>query len=896
MAYDWEKELTQLKKKQKELKELAKEQSSTLTSMWQSFAKSADEQAEASQKNIENAREQVRVERDIIEAKIEIGNLSEEEERKLKEQNAALREKNALLAKQEAKLKAIYNLNKSSEAIAGSFANALMMQSNHTVDLAKGFASSYIELVKNNKMANVLTLGLHGLVKTAVSLGGAFARAFSPMNIASSLIEKIKVASIEFLTRSSAALANFSAAVGDAGEMKRAVAGAMDLGAGVNIEQASTAAAGLATSLKSLTTASPGAQTAMINSAAKLERLGISASQSGAAVEMMTRSMGMSGEQAMETMEGMASAANAFGQTSQQYLQNWSSMMPSLMAHGKDAKKVFEGLAAQAKSAGLEMEVLYKAAGKFDTFDSAASSVGNLNAILGGDYLNSLEMINMNESERIDALKRAFEMNGKTFDQMERFERKAIAEQLGVAEGELAQMMGISTRESREAARQARQKERDEERRRKLLTATVDIMTRLQNLMQSLFAKSSVMNALTKAFDKISKTLLTGETGKMIREITGALADLMADGIMLVADGFVFLIQKAVGIHQWFKTKIPEALGFMQKKWESLQKWFKTFTKDKGLLKKWEGIATKAKGLWDKLKPIFRYIKNLFVQTKDDALNSFGEMDMGMGKSFESMIEGATKFIDNLLDKMEPLFNLMEEIGKRLESGAIKPVHVWQGFLATLASLWDTIRPVLAAGAEALVQNISFAFKSAWMQIDIMAWLKETMASGVANIPIVGEGLAGKFLESAAADRAANQQKISALDKERDKSLENLRIAKEKMETDLQQLDIAKELLKNIDSAAAAEVTKMTQAQSQVSPESANASARMFDSVTNFAQAVGGNKEVVEAIAGLGNMMAAAGEGGGNINLQVDLDGQPLVKRVIKGVGNQIMQGGGPRG
>jgi len=41
--------------------------------------------------------------------------------------------------------------------------------------------------------------------------------------------------------------------------------------------------------------------------------------------------------------------------------------------------------------------------------------------------------------------------------------------------------------------------------------------------------------------------------------------------------------------------------------------------------------------------------------------------------------------------------------------------------------------------------------------------------------------------------------------------------------------------------------------------------------------------------------MAAAGEGGGNINLQVDLDGQPLVKRVIKDVGNQIMQGG-PRG
>ena len=427
-----------------------------------------------------------------------------------------------------------------------------------------------------------------------------------------------------------------------------------------------------------------------------------------------------------------------------------------------------------------------------------------------------------------------------------------------------------------------------------MLKATVDIMTRLQNLMQTLFVKTGVMKALTTAFEKISKTLLTGETGKMIRDITGALGDLMADGIILVAEGFVFLIQKAVGIHQWFKTKIPEALGFMQKKWESLQKWFKTFTKDKGLEKKWEGIATKAKGLWDKLKPIFRYIKNLFVQTKDDALNSFGEMDMGMGKSFESMIEGATKFIDNLLDKMEPLFNLMEDIGKKLESGALKPIDVWNGFVKTLVDIWDTVIPVLETGARHLVDKITMAIKEQWASIDIGSWLAEAVANMTEGIPGFG-AMSAALVNIAKERREATKTHLeyekTVMEKKYNEQ-QNINMAK------LEELDIAKKLASNMDASAAqrtAELTKLTQAQSQVKPESANASARMFDSVTNFAQAVGGNKEVVEAIAGLGNMMAAAGEGGGNINLQVDLDGQPLVKRVIKDVGNQIMQGG-PRG
>ena len=39
------------------------------------------------------------------------------------------------------------------------------------------------------------------------------------------------------------------------------------------------------------------------------------------------------------------------------------------------------------------MEGMLAVTDKFDTFESAATSVGSLNSILGGSYLNSVELV-----------------------------------------------------------------------------------------------------------------------------------------------------------------------------------------------------------------------------------------------------------------------------------------------------------------------------------------------------------------------------------------------------------------------------------------------------------------------------------------------------------------------
>ena len=353
--------------------------------------------------------------------------------------------------------------------------------------------------------------------------------ALHPLNIMESLMGAIWKASAELFFRTSAEVAKFNAVVGDLDGSAKSLGRAMDLSLGVNIQHASRAAQGLGSSFTEFTSLTLPLQTRLVRTSAALERIGISAQDTGDAMNYFTKAAGWSLPQAEKQMKKLAVSAAEFGKTPGQFASEFLSASKVLAAHGPNMVKVFLDLESVAKASGIAMDSLLSIATKFDTFDTAASSVGNLNALLGGDYLNTLEMMNMTEKERIEAVKMALEMNGRSFDQMERFERKAIAESMGTDEATLAQMMGYSTRESRKARREAEAKMRQEKAYQKMIRQTIDIAESIQFMFQSLFAKTGVMNAFGKAFNVLFEQLKPeNPLGKTIRVITDALGDLMA--------------------------------------------------------------------------------------------------------------------------------------------------------------------------------------------------------------------------------------------------------------------------------------------------------------------------------------------------------------------------------
>lgn len=188
-------------------------------------------------------------------------------------------------------------------------------------------------------------------------------------------------------------------------------------------------------------------QAKLAGSAAKMANLGVSAETTGKNFDAMTKTLKMSSSEAIATNDLLAKAAIGAGIAPSKMLSEFGPAMSKLSAYGRDGVKVFVDMQKAAKSLGMEMQTLNSIIGdQFDTFEGAANAAGKLNAVLGGDYLNSVEMLNATESERIVLLKKSFDESGRNFDQLSKYEKKAIASALGISDlNEASKLLGKST-------------------------------------------------------------------------------------------------------------------------------------------------------------------------------------------------------------------------------------------------------------------------------------------------------------------------------------------------------------------------------------------------------------------------------------------------------------------
>lgn len=197
-------------------------------------------------------------------------------------------------------------------------------------------------------------------------------------------------------------------------------------------------------------------------SAAKMQNLGVGASEYGKMLNQLTQASKMSAKESSAAIEGVAKAAMGMGMAPKAALQAYSSALPQLAANGSRMTEVFTTMLKQSKGLGLELNELLGIANKFDTFESAAQNAGQLNAVLGGDYLNSVDMLNASEEERIKMMREAFAASGKSFENMDRFEQKAIAASLGLKDvGEAQKLFGTMSAENEAAINSQAKSQKD---------------------------------------------------------------------------------------------------------------------------------------------------------------------------------------------------------------------------------------------------------------------------------------------------------------------------------------------------------------------------------------------------------------------------------------------------
>ena len=167
-----------------------------------------------------------------------------------------------------------------------------------------------------------------------------------------------------------------------------------------------------------------------------LSRLGIAAQRAGIGFDdfstVVEKSTRIFGQRSTEAMRQLISSAHAIGEVPARVVKNYINSLDTLAQYsGPRAIKVFQQLSAVSKQTGVDMNRLIGIASQFDTFEGAAGSVAKLNAILGGPYLNSIQMLNAEEGQRLSLLRGALDATNRTWASLGRFEKKAVAAAAG---------------------------------------------------------------------------------------------------------------------------------------------------------------------------------------------------------------------------------------------------------------------------------------------------------------------------------------------------------------------------------------------------------------------------------------------------------------------------------
>ncbi len=363
------------------------------------------------------------------------------------------------------------------------------------------------------------------------------------------VVKKIIGNSINFAFELDRQNAQFKRATGAGNEYASSIQGAglAFQAYGIDAKDAGLAATNLFGSFRDFTNLSESERTNIITTTAALEKFGISSQTTGKILDQATKSLYMNGQEAELLARQAATLAVDVGKPMSEVAGDLSTAAPKLAFYGKQMFDVFAQLERQSKATGLSVDSLLGVVGeKFDTFEGAGQAVGRLNAILGGPYLNSIDMLNATESERVEMIKEAIKANGVQFDQLNKFEQKAFASALGTDVDTMRRMLNeLDPEVERQALRQEQLAKKAGDAR--------DVMSKLKDAINSLIISfgpyiTKISESINKFSDFIQKVNQGKASFKDVEFGVGKLAmGLFAVGSALKVFGFMLSPLKLVG-------------------------------------------------------------------------------------------------------------------------------------------------------------------------------------------------------------------------------------------------------------------------------------------------------------------------------------------------------------
>lgn len=259
----------------------------------------------------------------------------------------------------------------------------------------------------------------------------------NPTNLFANALELVYKNSIEMFKNMDKSAVAFNRATGFAGEFNDVV---MDStfnlrGFGITADQA---AGELVSGFMEFTELSKEIQTDLVESTALLNAQGFASAKQAQNLQFLAMSFGATAIEGQNFNVALDDMAQKMKIPIGKMTDDFKTAQPVLAALGgsiRNAGEEFQRLEAISKGTGLSMSKILDITGKFDTFDGAAQSVGRLNAMLGGPYLSTLEMVETTDpSKRFELMSRAVRDAAGSFDSLSYYQKKALASSMGLSD------------------------------------------------------------------------------------------------------------------------------------------------------------------------------------------------------------------------------------------------------------------------------------------------------------------------------------------------------------------------------------------------------------------------------------------------------------------------------
>jgi len=219
---------------------------------------------------------------------------------------------------------------------------------------------------------------------------------------------------------------------------------------GVTLGESSAAIGVLKNTFTEFTYLAPDVQNDIRDTSLVLGEMGLDAQTSADFFQMSMTGMGMGAKEAQQALLDLSATAQGLGVDVNKMGQDFIANREILSRYGGKAVDVFKDMAVQAKATGIEVGTLMGFVDQFKTFDQAGTSVGRLNAIMGGPFLNSIDMLNAameDPVEGIRMMKSAIDQAGISAENLSGAEVMAFADALGMSAEDTRKMLSESNEE-----------------------------------------------------------------------------------------------------------------------------------------------------------------------------------------------------------------------------------------------------------------------------------------------------------------------------------------------------------------------------------------------------------------------------------------------------------------